>query len=66
MDKAVYAIVGAVGLMALGVFISSEIQRKQGMTDAEISSRDNNKGFALWIGIVFLVFVVLMLIKGEM
>jgi uncharacterized membrane protein YuzA (DUF378 family) len=43
MDKVVYAIVGAVGLMALGVFISSEIQRKQGMTDAEI----RNGGSAL-------------------
>jgi hypothetical protein len=65
MDALLLTILGAVALVGGSVFISSEIQRKQGKTDAQISSRDNNTGAWLPVLIGFVIFVVLMAIKGE-
>ena len=65
MDALLLTILGAVGLVGLGIFISSEIQRKQGKTDAQISSRDNNQGFVIAIVVIFLIYFVALMIKGE-
>jgi hypothetical protein len=65
MDALLLTILGAVALVGGRVFISSEIQRKQGKTDAEISSRDNNTGAWLPVLIGFVIFAVLILLKGE-
>ena len=65
MDALLLTILGAVAIVGVSVFISSEIQRKQGKTDAQISSRENNTGFWLPILIGFVLFVVIMAIKGE-
>jgi hypothetical protein len=65
MDALLLMILGAVALVGGSVFISSEIQRKQGKTDAEISSRDNNTGAWLPVLIGFVIFAVLIILKGE-
>ena len=65
MDALLLTILGAVGLVGLGVFISSEIQRKQGKTDAQISSRDNNQGFVIVVVVIFVIYFVALMIKGE-
>ncbi len=65
MDSLLILILGAVGLLGLGVFVSSEIQRKQGKTDAQISSRDNNQGFVIAVVVIFVIYFVALMIKGE-
>jgi hypothetical protein len=65
MDALLLTILGAVAIVGGSVFISSEIQRKQRKTEAEISSRDNNTGAWLPVFIGFVIFAVLILMKGE-
>ena len=65
MDALLLTILGAVAFVGISVFISGEIQRKQGKTDAQISSRDNNTGAWLPVLIGAIIFVVLMAIMGE-
>jgi hypothetical protein len=65
MDALLLTILGAGAFLGVSVFLSSEIQRKQGKTDAQISSRENNNSFWLPILIGFVIFVVVMAIKGE-
>jgi hypothetical protein len=65
MDALLLTIIGAVALVGVSIFLSSEIQRKQGKTDAEISSRDNNKTFWLPVLIGFIVFAVIIMVRGE-
>lgn len=65
MEALFLTILGAVALIGVSVFLSSEVQRKQGKTNAEISSRDNNKSFWLPVVIGFVIFAVLIMIKGE-
>ena len=65
MDALLLTILGAGALLGVSVFLSSEIQRKQGKTDAQISSRENNTSFWLPVLIGFVIFVVIMAIKGE-
>ena len=65
MDALFLTILGAVTLVGGSVFISSEIQRKQGKTDAQISSRDNNMSFWLPVVIGFVIFTILIMVKGE-
>lgn len=65
MDALLLTILGAVGLVGLGVFISSEIQRKQGKTDSQISSRDNSQGFVIAVVVIFVIYFVALMIKGE-
>jgi preprotein translocase subunit YajC len=65
MDALLLTILGAVALVGGSVFISSEIQRKQGKTDAQISSRENNMSFWLPVVIGFVIFTILIMVKGE-
>ncbi len=65
LESLVYTILGAGAFLGVCVFISSEIQRKQGKTEAEISSRDNNMSAWLPVLIGFILFLVIMAIKGE-
>jgi ABC-type phosphate/phosphonate transport system permease subunit len=65
MGALLLTILGAVGLVGLGIFISSEIQRKQGKTDAQISSRDNNQGFVIVVVVIFVIYFVALMIKGD-
>jgi hypothetical protein len=65
MDSVLVLILGAGAFLGISVFLSDQIQRKQGKTEAEIQGRDNNTGFWLPILIGFVIFVVIMAIKGE-
>jgi hypothetical protein len=65
MDALLLTILGAGALLGVSVFLSSEIQRKQGKTQAQISSRENNTSFWLPVLIGFVIFVIIMAIKGE-
>lgn len=65
MDALILTILGAILLIGVSVFLSSEIQRKQGKTDAQISTRDNSKGFWFPVVIGFIIFAVIVVLRGE-
>jgi len=65
LEAFVYLILGVGAFLGISVFIASEIQRKQGKTDAQINSRDNNQGFVLIVVVGFVIYFVALMIKGE-
>ena len=62
MDSLFLVIVGAIGLIAIGVFVSGTVREKAGK---DIHDKNNNWNFFGPVLVVFVIYAVIMLIKGE-